>query len=149
MLRHLLLGPQWRWYVIGWAAAGFGTITKGVGFLPLLILIPFALLRSAQWRPRIAPSASGRWLLGPLAFLLAVSVWLAPMLLAARTNPALASYRDEILFQQTIERYANAWHHQEPFWYFVVNVIPVLWLPLTALLPWLVPKWRNAYASGI
>ena len=30
--RHLLLGPDWRWYGIGGLAAGFGIITKGVGF---------------------------------------------------------------------------------------------------------------------
>ena len=144
LLRHLLLGPQWRWYAIGWTAAGFGVITKGVGFLPLLVLIPFALSRSSQWSPRISGGTPAPWLVGPLAFLVAVGVWLAPMLLAARTDPALAAYRDEILFRQTIDRYANAWHHREPLWYFFINVIPVMWLPLTALLPWLVPKWRQA-----
>jgi 4-amino-4-deoxy-L-arabinose transferase-like glycosyltransferase len=41
LLRHCLCGPAWRWYVIGWAAAGLGIITKGVGFLPLLVLIPY------------------------------------------------------------------------------------------------------------
>ena len=145
LFRHLLLGPQWRWYAIGWAAAGFGVITKGVGFLPLLVLLPFALLRSSsQWSPRMRGGTATRWLVGPTAFLVAVSVWLVPMLLAAETNPALATYRDEILFRQTIDRYANAWHHHKPFWYFLVNVIPVMWLPLTALLAWLVPKWRQA-----
>ena len=144
LLRHLLLGPQWRWYAIGWAAAGFGVITKGVGFLPLLVLIPFALLRSPRWSPRLSGGRAVHWLLGPLAFILAVSVWLGPMLIAAQSDPALAAYRDEILFRQTIDRYANAWHHHEPFWYFLVNVIPLMWLPLTALLPWLIPKWRDA-----
>lgn len=144
LLRHLLLGPQWRWYAIGWAAAGLGVITKGVGFLPLLVLIPFASLRSPQWSPRFSGGRAVQWLLGPLAFVLAVSVWLAPMLIAANSDPALAAYRDDILFRQTIDRYADAWHHHEPFWYFLVNVIPLSWLPLTALLPWLIPKWRDA-----
>ena len=57
LLRHLLLGPSWRWYTIGWAAAGLGVITKGVGFLPLLVLIPFAILRDPRWQPR---KAAGR-----------------------------------------------------------------------------------------
>jgi len=144
LLRHLLLGPQWRWYVVGWAAAGFGVITKGVGFLPLLVLIPFALLRAPQWTPRLRTPPTARWLLGPLAFVGAVSLWLVPMLLAARGDPTLAAYRDEILFMQTVDRYTNAWHHREPFWYFILEVIPWLWLPLTALLPWLVPQWRRA-----
>jgi 4-amino-4-deoxy-L-arabinose transferase-like glycosyltransferase len=144
LLRHLLLGPQWRWYAIGWAAAGLGVITKGVGFLPLLVLIPFALLRPPRWSPRATSNASARWLIGPLAFLLAVGAWLVPMLLAARLDPTLTAYRDEILFQQTVDRYAHAWHHHRPFWYFLVHVIPWFWLPLTALLPWLIPRWRKS-----
>lgn len=146
LLRHLLLGPSWRWYTIGWAAAGLGVITKGVGFLPLLVLVPFAILRKPQWQPRLEMRnvPISRWLLGPVAFVAAVSIWLAPMLIAASGDPALAAYRDEILFNQTIRRYGNAWHHREPFWYFLVNVIPTLWLPLTLLVPWLFGYWRDA-----
>lgn len=147
LLRHLLLGPAWRWYTLGWAAAGLGVITKGVGFLPLLVLVPFALLRKPLWQPRLAPTSILPWLLGPLAFLAAVSIWLVPMLLAANGDPALAEYRDDILFNQTIHRYGNAWHHREPFWYFILNVIPGLWLPLTLLVPWLFSHWRNALRS--
>jgi hypothetical protein len=29
LLRHCLRGPAWGWYVVGWAAAGLGIITKG------------------------------------------------------------------------------------------------------------------------
>lgn len=147
LLRHLLLGPQWRWYVAGWAAAGLGVITKGVGFLPLLILIPYAALRGSHWEPR-KPSGGGmRWLAGPLAFILAVGIWLAPMLLAATNDPAVAAYRDEILFRQTVGRYSNAWHHREPFYYFLVQVIPWLWMPLTLLVPWLAGRWRKALGA--
>jgi 4-amino-4-deoxy-L-arabinose transferase-like glycosyltransferase len=147
LLRHLLLGPAWGWYALGWAAAGFGVITKGVGFLPLLILIPFALLRSPGWSPRVQGTRVVPWLIGPLAFVAAVSTWLVPMLLAANADPSLAAYRDEILFRQTVGRYTDAWHHREPFWYFIVEVIPGLWLPLTLLLPWLVPLFRNAWRA--
>ncbi|WP_066919234.1 ArnT family glycosyltransferase [Steroidobacter denitrificans] len=145
LLRHLLQGPAWHWYGIGWAAAGLGVITKGVGFLPLLVLIPYAMLRSPAWMPRFRGPPSVRWLIGPPALLLAAGVWLVPMLLTAYTDPAVAAYRDEILFQQTLTRYANAWHHHKPFWYFLVDVIPALWLPLTVFLPWLAPRWRNAW----
>ncbi|HEX4972395.1 MAG TPA: glycosyltransferase family 39 protein [Steroidobacteraceae bacterium] len=147
LLRHLLLGPAWRWYTIGWAAAGLGVITKGVGFLPLLVLVPFAILRNPKWKPRMSSGGGMRWLIGPLAFLAAVSIWLVPMLIAAHGDPTIAAYRDEILFNQTIHRYGNAWHHREPFWYFIVNVIPVLWLPLTLLVPWLFGYWRTALRS--
>lgn len=143
LLRHLLLGPNWQWYAIGWASAGLGIITKGVGFLPLLVLIPYAVLRGG-WQPRPAMNGGWRWALGPLVLLAAVSLWGAPMLLAAQDDPALMAYRDEILFKQTVNRYADAWHHHEPFWYFMVNVIPGLWLPLTLLAPWLWPRWRES-----
>jgi 4-amino-4-deoxy-L-arabinose transferase-like glycosyltransferase len=147
LLRHVLLGPSWRWYTIGWAAAGLGVITKGVGFLPLLILVPFAMLRDPRWQPRKASGGGARWLLGPLAFLAAISIWLVPMLIAANNDPTMAAYRDEILFDQTIKRYGNAWQHREPFWYFLVEVIPALWLPLTLLVPWLFVHWRDALRS--
>ncbi len=144
LLRHVLRGPAWSWYGVGWAAAGFGVITKGVGFLPLLVFIPFAALRARGWLAPVAIGSRMKWLLGPLAFLAAIGVWLVPVLLAAQADPALAAYRDEILFRQTIDRYASAWHHHKPFWYFFVNVVPLLWLPITALLPWLIPQWRQA-----
>jgi 4-amino-4-deoxy-L-arabinose transferase-like glycosyltransferase len=144
LLRHVLLGPRWGWYAVGWAAAGLGVITKGVGFLPLLVLIPYAALRPPRWTPRYTAPASALWLIGPPAFVLAVGIWLVPMLLAASSDPTLAAYRDEILFRQTVDRYSKAWHHREPFWYFIVEVIPFLWLPLTALLPWTAGRWREA-----
>jgi 4-amino-4-deoxy-L-arabinose transferase-like glycosyltransferase len=145
LLRHTLLGPRWGWYAIGWAAAGFGVITKGVGFLPLLILIPIWMFQR-RWRAVTFSSGARSWL-GPLAFVLAVSVWLVPMLAASHADPALQAYRNEILFKQTAERYADAWHHVEPFWYYLLEVIPLLWLPLTALLPWLAPRWRDAWRA--
>src|SRR5690606_17765702 len=146
LLRHLLLGPSWRWYIVGWAAAGLGVITKGVGFLPLLILIPWALLR-ARWRLPRFESSAWWWLAGPFVFACAIGAWLVPMLLATSGDPGLAAYRDEILLTQTARRYFDAWHHVEPFWYFLVEVIPILWLPATALLPWLVPRWRAAWRT--
>lgn len=147
LLRHCLLGPQWKWYAMGWAAAGFGIITKGVGFLPLLILLPYAVFRGGSWQPRPAFEGGWRWWLGPVALLAAVSVWLIPMLLASASNPVLGAYRDEILFSQTVTRYAAAWHHHKPFWYFILEVIPGLWLPFTVLLPWLIPHWRNDWRN--
>jgi len=142
LLRHLSLGPARGWFLAGWAAAGLGVITKGVGFLPLLILVPFALLSRRGW------PAAGRigWLglVGLLCMLAAIAVWLVPMLVASSSSPELAAYRDEILLQQTVTRYAEAWHHNEPFWYYLVSVMPVLWLPLVALVPWLASRWRQA-----
>ena len=143
LLRHLLLGPAWGWYAVGGFAAGLGVITKGVGFLPLLVLAPYALLVRLRW-PVAVPAASWRWWLAPLAALLAVSAWLVPMLIAASASPELGAYRNEILLGQTVGRYVAAPGHLEPWWYFVAVVIPWAWLPVSLALPWLIRPWRQA-----
>jgi 4-amino-4-deoxy-L-arabinose transferase-like glycosyltransferase len=149
LLRHLLLGPAWWWYFVGGLAAGLGVITKGVGFLPLLVLIPYGLMRARAFEgiPRFPGGV--KWGGVAVGFLLGVAVWLVPMLtrVASSNDPDLKAYRDGILFQQTVERYASAWHHLKPWYYFLVEVIPPLWLPFSLLLIWLVPKWRQAWRA--
>jgi 4-amino-4-deoxy-L-arabinose transferase-like glycosyltransferase len=144
LARHLISGPRWGWYCFGFAAAGAGIITKGVGFLPALALVPWGWAAWKSW-PRATKARSWRWVLGPLAMLAVAALWLLPMLwlVEASGDPAHAAYRDEILFKQTAQRYASSWHHVKPPWYFVVNVIPALWLPLVIAIPWLVPRWRE------
>jgi 4-amino-4-deoxy-L-arabinose transferase-like glycosyltransferase len=149
LLRHLLLGPAWGWYVIGGFVAGLGVITKGVGFLPLLVLIPYFLLRTWRWQG-LAPVEGGalgwRWWLAPVAMLIGISLWFIPMIVAVDRSgaPEYQAYRDEILFKQTVNRYAAAWHHVKPWYYFIVEVIPALWLPWSLLLFWLVPRFKAA-----
>jgi 4-amino-4-deoxy-L-arabinose transferase-like glycosyltransferase len=143
LMRHLVLGPAPGWFIAGWTAAGLGVITKGVGFLPLLVLLPFALLVRRGW-PAAVARIGGLWLVGAAATLVAIGVWFVPMMLATAAGGDLLAYRNEILFEQTVTRYANAWHHHEPPWYYLTNVIPVMWLPLVALVPWLWPRWREA-----
>ena len=147
--RHLLLGPAWWAYFLGGLAAGIGVITKGVGFLPLLLVpLAFAMLRT-HWSLVTAPAAGLRWWLAPAGFLLAVGAWLVPMLsgVALSGAPELVAYRDEILFQQTVQRYAAAWHHVKPWWYYFIEVVPALWIPASALLFWLVPRWRRDFTA--
>ncbi|MEO8307403.1 MAG: glycosyltransferase family 39 protein [Pseudomonadota bacterium] len=150
LLRHLLWGPAWGWYFLGGFAAGLGVITKGVGFLPILVLLLYWPMRHFKWQG-LAPITPGgwRWALAPLAMLLGIFLWFVPMLLtvASKGNPAYTAYRDEILFHQTVTRYAAAWHHHQPWHYFLVQVIPALWLPWSLLLFWLVPRWRDAWRA--
>ncbi|HET6725066.1 MAG TPA: glycosyltransferase family 39 protein [Gammaproteobacteria bacterium] len=143
VLRHLLRGPAWGWYWAGFFAMGLGIITKGVGFLPILVFIPYAAARLARWP---LPALNGnvwRWAGGPAALILAVAIWLVPMMtvVALSHNPALDAYRDNILFHQTAVRYAEAWHHFHPWWYYIGQIIPVFWLPLSAALLWMAPAW--------
>ena len=53
--------------------------------------------------------------------------------------------RSSAELRQTAERYMNAWMYCEPAWYFVVNVIPEVWLSLVLGLPWLVSAWRRQF----
>jgi len=143
LLRHVAAGPAFGWFLVGWSAAGLGVITKGVGFLPLFALVPWAVLAARGW-PVTAPHRDARWLAAPVCLLAAIGLWFLPMMLVTSAGGELLQYRHEILFHQTVTRYAEAWHHNAPFWFYLVEVVPFLWLPLVALVPWLWPRWREA-----
>lgn len=146
LFRHLVAGPAFGWYLAGWFAMGLGIITKGVGFLPIFLLVPWIGLRLGGGRERVLAFHKGL-LLGPLALLAGVALWFLPMLLAVATSddPMAAAYRDDILFRQTAKRYADSWSHLNPWYYFLVSVIPLFWLPTSTLLPFLVKPWRAAF----
>ena len=154
-LRHLLRGPDWRWWAIGGLAAGLGIVTKGVGILAFLILVPWLIARPRAETAAIAtvtittPADRWRWLLAPALCVLAVVLWLLPMLIVvhARHDPAYAAYAHDLLFKQTAERYVAAWHHGQPPWYYL-EVIALQWLPLSLFLPWLMPAWWRRVRRG-
>lgn len=147
LLRHLLLGPAWRWYCVGWLGMGLGVITKGVGFLPVFVFIPYFYCRFRKWRTLPQPIEPGRWrwLLGPVFLLGAISVWFLPMIFLVNQSqdPALIAYKNNILWRQTAERYVSAWHHIKPVGYYISSVIPWAWFPLNMALPWTLSAWRR------
>jgi 4-amino-4-deoxy-L-arabinose transferase-like glycosyltransferase len=146
ILVHCLRGPDWRMYWLGCFAAGLGVITKGVGIVALLMLLPYVVMRVRQWPGITRTQGDGwRWAGGALAFLLAISLWLVPMLVAAYglRTPEYLAYVHDILFRQTAERYANSWQHAEAPWFFL-GVIVQEWLPVWLLIPLLLPRWREA-----
>lgn len=149
LARHLLLGPDWRALALGGLAAGIGMVTKGVGFLPLLILLPWWLARAGSQVPRLGGYRDWRWWWLPAGFLLGVGVWLVPMLwtVVGSGDPALHAYAAEILLKQTATRYADAWHHVKPVWHYL-KVMATMWLPGALLLPWLVPTWWRRIRAG-
>lgn len=143
LLRHSQVAPDLRLWLLAWAAAGLGIMTKGVGFLPLLALLPIAALRRAGW-PGLAPRLGSplETAAGPLALAGVLAAWLVPLLLVIdiRGSEALFAYRDDLLLRQTVTRYGDAWAHREPWWYLWQQALG-LWLPLTLLLPWLLSRW--------
>jgi 4-amino-4-deoxy-L-arabinose transferase-like glycosyltransferase len=143
LLRHLLLGPAWRWFALGCFFAGVGVITKGVGVLALLMLVPYVVARRGHWNHRAVLTRGGwRWAGGLLLFLLPILAWLLPVLLVAHTDgdPQHAAYVQDILFGQTVHRYATPSGHIHSPLYFL-GIIAVDWLPLSLLLPWALPAW--------
>ncbi|MEO8857683.1 MAG: glycosyltransferase family 39 protein [Burkholderiaceae bacterium] len=123
LLLHFLRGPRWRAWWLGCFAAGLGVITKGVGVLALLMVLPYMLARLRRWPDVLQTSDSKlRWAGGALAFLGAITLWLVPMVLVAhaRGSPEYDSYVQDILFGQTARRYAKGYGgHAQPLWYFV------------------------------
>ena len=148
--RHALLGSRWRWYWLGCFAAGLGVVLKGVGFLPLLALAPLAWMWRRQWQG-LAPLGEGngwRWAGGAALFLVAIALWFVPMLITALADgdPAHRAYLHNLLFKQTATRYAEAWHHRQPLWYFGA-IIAAFWLPFSLSFVWLWRDWREAWRA--
>ncbi|HWX64881.1 MAG TPA: glycosyltransferase family 39 protein [Rhodanobacter sp.] len=142
LLRHLLLGPSWRWFAAGCFFAGVGVATKGVGVLALLMLVPYLVARRGHWRQLALPVGGWRWTGGLALFFVPILGWLLPMLLVAHADgdSQHAEYVQNILFGQTVHRYATPTGHIHSPLYFL-GIIVVDWLPLSLLLPWALPAW--------
>lgn len=147
-IRHLLLGPHWRWFYTGCFFCGLGIITKGVGFLPLLIFVPYIALRFAK-ADGLAQQADNnflRWSSGLIFFLAAIAIWLAPLLWTVSHGGSAEqqAYLNDILFRQTAERYSNPWAHHQPFWYFA-EIMLLFWLPFSLAFFWLWKPWYKSW----
>jgi 4-amino-4-deoxy-L-arabinose transferase-like glycosyltransferase len=145
LLRHFLLGPNWRAFWLGCFAAGLGVITKGVGVLAFLMLLPWWFARQRQWRELpVIESRPGLWLGGVLAFVAAIALWLVPLLLYVHTHDSETArhYINDIFVNQTVHRYVHPWNSFQPPWFYV-EVIFTSWLPLSLALPGLLPAWRE------
>ena len=144
LLLHLLRGPNWRVYWLGCFAAGLGVITKGVGVIALLLLLPFLFARLRGWDSVLRSHGDGwRWAAGALAFLGAILLWLLPMAGVAvwRGTPEYIGYMQDILLHQTAKRYGGSvGGHAQPFWYFfpvlLFHFFPMSLLYLAAWRDW-------------
>ncbi|MCZ4312497.1 glycosyltransferase family 39 protein [Comamonadaceae bacterium G21597-S1] len=143
LLLHLLKGPNWRAYWLGCFAAGLGVITKGVGVLALLMLLPWLFARSRGWAGvNRTPGSAWQWAGGALAFLAAIALWLVPMLLVAhaRGSAEYDAYVNDILLRQTAKRYGGSvGGHAQPFWYY----LPVLVLHFFPMSLAYLGAWRG------
>lgn len=115
--------------------AGLATLAKGpVGLLPplLAILAYLGLTRDLDGLRQLKP---GR---GLLLWLAVVLLWLVPATLDAGW-----SYFQTMVFDQNVTRYADPWHHHQP-WYYYLTVLPGDFFPWSFLLPTaLVVGWQR------
>ena len=148
LLIHLLRGPHWGAFWLGCFAAGLGVITKGVGVIALLMLVPYVLARRAGWPGLTRTQGAGwRWAAGGAAFLGAIALWLLPVvvLALARGTPEHLEYLHDILFEQTARRYAGeVGGHERPWWYFV-PVVLLHFFPLSLVYGAAWRDWRAGW----
>ncbi len=123
------------WILIGIAIGG-GLLTKGpvifVHILPVCIL-------SFLWIPKREYTA--KWHKGILVSLLIgvaiLFVWLIPAILTGGE-----SYRQAILWGQTVNRVVSSFAHQRPIWWYL-PLIPIILLPWILFKPMWHWHWRN------
>ncbi len=117
--------------------AGLATLAKGpVGLLPPLLSI-LAYRALAHGREGLRGLRLGR---GLLLWAAVVAAWLLPAALAGGPE-----YLEQIVFRQNVTRYADPWHHFQP-WYYYLTVLPGDFFPWSFLLPAaLVVGWREGW----
>lgn len=146
LLRYLLLGAKQRWLFIGAFFAGVGVITKGVGVIALLVFLPYFLATRLQAKgiiqraERTPPWRAVLLVVG--GFLLPIALWLGPLVwqVYVAPTPERLAYLQNILFKQTAQRFAAAWHHQQGPLYFP-QVMLSTWMPVIFVLPWALGAW--------
>ncbi len=129
LLRHLLIGPAWLWFVAGSAAAGAGMLTHSSGWLALLVLVPWGYGRARGWP--VCSAGRTPWAAAAATFLVIAAT---PMILAMTVSTS-AGFAPEGLVART--RGSGTW--PDSSW-----TLLLWWLPLTALVFWLWPRWRDA-----
>ena len=150
LLLHLLRGPNWRAYWLGCFAAGVGVITKGVGVLALLMLLPYLFARLRGWEGVTRTSHSAlRWLGGAGMFLLPILAWGLSVIFVARAqaSPIYDAYVNDLFLHQTAGRYAKSWDHPQPFWYYLPIVL-FNWFPLSLAYIGALPRWWRDVRAG-
>ena len=129
-----------RWWLVCYAAAGIGVLTKG----PVALVVPALVALGYGILSRRDSRKGGWWhLAGALLFLLIALTWL----LMARYHGG-ADYVNDIAVGQTLRRVAKSDSHAKPF-YFYLLTWPALFFPWSLLLVLaLVSAIRTARRQG-
>ncbi len=99
--------------VLAWAAMALATLAKG----PVGLILPIGAMLVYRWwsgkrryRELFSPG-------GIVAFLGIVGCWLT-FLIIQGVQAGESVYLQNILFKQTVVRFAKSWHHYQPVYYF-------------------------------
>lgn len=118
---------------------GLGTITKGpIAFmLPIGACAIYIFLNKLEWK-------SLPWKPVLLSFLIPLT-WLAFLLIEVIQKDEWV-YLNNLLFKQTVVRYVDSWHHEQPFYYFLTTTLwdffpwwPIFFMALIVSFK----KWRS------
>lgn len=113
-------------YALFFFVTGVATVAKGpVGLLPPLLSI-IAFLVWTRQTPRLREMRIGR---GLVLWALPVLAWIGPATAVAGTE-----YLRTMVLRQSVQRFADPWHHFQP-WYYYLGVVAGDFLPWSLLLP--------------
>ncbi len=115
-----------RWYLLMFAAAALGGLSKGlVGvLLPAMTIACFLTLRGRWYRCREVP-----WLRGALLSLAIASPW---FVLVSIRHPEFPAY---FFLHEHLARFASGVHHRFGQWYYYLAVLFLGMLPWSLILP--------------
>lgn len=144
LVRYLLLEQQPRWLVYAGAGIGLGMLTKGAGYIAGLVLVPWLWMRFQRWQ-ELPPRGRLRdfWPVPAVALAL-VLAWALPALafVQGADTAALNQFRRDLTINLLGGADLLLGGPQNALWYLPLQAL-MLWMPLTLLLPWLAPVWRQ------
>ncbi|MDQ1300498.1 MAG: hypothetical protein QG637_416, partial [Chloroflexota bacterium] len=134
-----------RWLVAFYAAIALGVYAKG----PAAIIFPLLMIFAFFWR-KPAERRQIHWVLGTLAVVALIAIWLIParMAVATGSGESLQSSIGSVVYRQMIGRFFMGVSKAQPPWYYATT-IPVDLMPWTLLLPYTLPwVWRRRKEEG-
>jgi 4-amino-4-deoxy-L-arabinose transferase-like glycosyltransferase len=110
-LLHMKKGKH-KYLIYAYALMGLATLTKGpVGFIiPLGSIITYKLIKKEPLKSIFSVSSI-------LMFSVVVGGWLSALIIMSIVTDNM-DYLNNILFKQTVVRFAKSWHHHQPVFYF-------------------------------
>ena len=117
---------QGRWPLIAFLLAGIATLVKGpLGFI-------FPLLTSGvylAWKGELKKLFTRQMGLGFTVMVAILAAWVAGVVVTEGSS----FFMDTVLGRHVIQRATQTFHHQEPFYYYLI-AFPLAWLPWTLFL---------------